>query len=430
MSGKHVAVVGAGAAGLVTARELRTAGHQVTVFERSNEIGGIWAYTPDTEEDALGRPPSRRIHSSMYASLRTNLPRDLMAFLDYTFDSAGGGQDDWPRYPHHECVLEYLENYAETFGLNELIQFETSVDSIKPGGEPGPGKWDVMLSSQGGSSTQSFDAIAICNGHYSRPRVPDLPGLDHFTGDLIHSHNYRVPEPFRGKRVALWGTAASGADISREISSVAKEVHWCGNAFANQRPGTRLPSNVLAYPTPIRFENDGTLSFPDGTNIEIDVFMFCTGYHYDFPFLADDIVKVQDNWVYPLYLDIVPPSHPTMGFIGIPYLIVPFPLFQIQAKWFAAVLDERVTLPPVTDMIDAIEAHRRALGDQGLLQRHFHKLGDNQPAYYNKLAAQCGEPPLPAWFSELAKEAQESRLANPGKFRDMSMPAHGPTRVS
>ena len=53
------AVIGAGAAGLVSIRELRRAGHSVTAFEQSNEIGGVWVYSEDTDsDDPLGVKPS------------------------------------------------------------------------------------------------------------------------------------------------------------------------------------------------------------------------------------------------------------------------------------------------------------------------------------------------------------------------------------
>lgn len=61
------AVIGAGAAGLVSARELKREGHLVTVFEQSEEVGGVWNYSEDTEEDLLGDDPDReRVHSSLY----------------------------------------------------------------------------------------------------------------------------------------------------------------------------------------------------------------------------------------------------------------------------------------------------------------------------------------------------------------------------
>ena len=101
----HVAVIGAGAAGLVCARELTRKGHHVHVYEGGRDVGGLWDYTSDVEDDLLGKKPSRRIHASIYKSLRTNLPGELMAFRDYPFTSKGGGRDDWPRYPHHTQVL-------------------------------------------------------------------------------------------------------------------------------------------------------------------------------------------------------------------------------------------------------------------------------------------------------------------------------------
>ena len=60
------AVIGAGAAGLVTARELVREGFRVQVLEQGRRVGGVWDYCPDAEEDLLGRDPKRtRIHSSL-----------------------------------------------------------------------------------------------------------------------------------------------------------------------------------------------------------------------------------------------------------------------------------------------------------------------------------------------------------------------------
>jgi len=131
MATETVAVIGAGAAGLVTARELDRAGFDVTVFEQSGQPGGVWVYSPDTEDDQPGAPP---VFSSLYDSLRTNLPRDLMPYTDYTFDSAGGGGDGWPRYPHHTAVLAYLRNFAADFGIARRVeQTSGEVFKVNPG---------------------------------------------------------------------------------------------------------------------------------------------------------------------------------------------------------------------------------------------------------------------------------------------------------
>jgi cation diffusion facilitator CzcD-associated flavoprotein CzcO len=70
----------------VAARELSQEGHKVTVFEEGNRVGGVWVLDDTVESDPLGQLEDRqRVHSSMYDSLRTNLPRELMGFSDLPF---------------------------------------------------------------------------------------------------------------------------------------------------------------------------------------------------------------------------------------------------------------------------------------------------------------------------------------------------------
>lgn len=60
--------------------------------------------------------------------------------------------------------------------------------------------------------------------HFSVPRIPDITGLKTFEGQIIHSHYYRDPQNFSGKRVVCVGGGHSGADISLDISSCASKV--------------------------------------------------------------------------------------------------------------------------------------------------------------------------------------------------------------
>ncbi|KAK0586233.1 hypothetical protein LWI29_003219 [Acer saccharum] len=91
----NVAVIGAGASGIVAARELRREGHNVVVFEKDNQIGGTWVYTHRVETDPIGLDPDREIiHSSLYCSLRTNLPREVMGYTDYPFVPRNSGSED------------------------------------------------------------------------------------------------------------------------------------------------------------------------------------------------------------------------------------------------------------------------------------------------------------------------------------------------
>lgn len=80
------AVVGGGFSGIIAARELLQEGHTVAVFEQDGSIGGVWVLTDSVESDPLGQAAARtRVHSSMYDSLRTNLPREIMGHPDVPF---------------------------------------------------------------------------------------------------------------------------------------------------------------------------------------------------------------------------------------------------------------------------------------------------------------------------------------------------------
>ncbi|KAL2489642.1 Flavin-containing monooxygenase FMO GS-OX-like 3 [Forsythia ovata] len=194
---RTVAVIGAGAGGLVAARELRREGHNVVVYERGAELGGTWVYTPDTESDPTGLDPKRKfVHTSLYASLRTNLPREAMGFREYPFVTTGKPGRDPRRFPGHREVLEYLKDYAAEFQLGELVRFGSDVLYV---GMVEDSKWMVKSTNKnnGDNNEEIYDAVVVCNGHYSEPRLAEISGIDEWPGKQIHSHNYRIPEPFQ-----------------------------------------------------------------------------------------------------------------------------------------------------------------------------------------------------------------------------------------
>lgn len=73
-------------------------------------------------------------------------------------------------------------------------------------------------------NTEDADAVVVCNGHYSEPSLPSIPGMDGFPGRQLHTHNYRANEAFTGMRVCVIGAQASGVDISQEIAVTAQQV--------------------------------------------------------------------------------------------------------------------------------------------------------------------------------------------------------------
>ena len=408
---KKIAVIGAGAAGLVSAREALREGHSVTVYEKSGGVGGVWVYVDEIEDDLLGQRSTRPLHGSLYKSLRTNLPKELMAFRDFPFDSSGGGDDSWGRYISHKQVLQYLEKFAHAYDLLPYIRFEAEIRSVRRYGES---NWEIDTAR---GDIEAYDAVMVCNGHYSRPRVPALEGVDRFKGELSHSHNYRTPDSFRGKRVAIFGAAASGVDIAREIAEVAQAVYWCADDHVFADSGKQV--NLELLPSPVGFNDSGDLRVGDERLVEdLDAFMFCTGYHYAFPFLEEGIVLVDDNWVRPLYRDMVPPDDPTIVFIGIPYSVIPFPLFELQAKWFAQTLSGKIEMKSADKMAFELKMEQERYIAKGRKARNYHKLGSGQFAYMDLLAKECAVDCLPEWFEPLANEVSEKRKAAPWDYRE------------
>ena len=115
-----VCIIGAGAAGLATARALvETTGAEVVIFEQRTSVGGIW-----------NRDAAVKAHENpVYDGLGMNLPRELMAFWDLPFEH----EEDDPigSFVPHAAVQRYLQRYAHTHGLEQLVRFGTRVSSVE-----------------------------------------------------------------------------------------------------------------------------------------------------------------------------------------------------------------------------------------------------------------------------------------------------------
>ncbi|XP_076145846.1 uncharacterized protein LOC143128054 [Alosa pseudoharengus] len=398
MSGLRVAIIGAGGAGLCAARHLLSRPEifaPPVVYEQTKYVGGTWVYEERVGSYNTGVP----IHSSMYRDLRTNIPKEVMSFPDFPFEN------HLSSFVHHTEVRRYLEKYCDHFKIRNRIKFETTVDAVKPvkveSGWHGLG-WDVTTSNGIDSSTavkRHFDAVLVCNGHFFDPYFPPIPGLDKFTGTVMHSHTYRSAEPFAGKSVVLLGAGLSGLDIAMELSRVNAKVVLSHGQKPLKGP---LPPGVQQSPPVSKVLDDGTLEFGDGKQARPDVFLFCTGYNFTFPFLDQQVgVKVKDHLVSPLYKFLMPPAFPSLFIVGICRAICPFPHFHIQTQFIMSVLDGSFTLPSQEEMEKDIELDEAARHTRGIATRHILKLDSEQWAYNDEMARLGGFKPLPPYWSNL-----------------------------
>ncbi|KAJ1479650.1 hypothetical protein T484DRAFT_1958430, partial [Baffinella frigidus] len=341
------------------------------------------------------------------------------------------------RFPPHQAVQKYLETYADAFSLRPLISFGRRVVSVEPllGGGNHEGfrsvSWQVTTAASDGTpegeeditEVQDFDVVVVCNGHYSEPRCPNIPGEADFKGHLSHSHNYRNAKGFSGKRVVVVGASSSGLDIAREIALEAEAVFLSARQPLPQAPQGKH-GKILARAPPKRITSTG-VEFEDGTVEEgVDAIVYCTGYYYRFPFLSPDngIVHLESgDGVKPLYHHLLPPDAPSLAFVGLPAKIVPFPLMEMQARYLAMVWAGQIALPPEEEMArDAAvwEKQQEALPD-----KYFHLMGGGQFGYNDDLARLCSVAPLPAWRKRMYADCSRNKRAFPDTYRDVPLPS-------
>lgn len=400
-----VCIIGAGSSGLVAAKALRENSIMFDWFEVGSGIGGNWRYNNDNDRSAA------------YDSLHIDTSRDRMAYADFPMPKA------LPNYLHHSQVLEYFERYAEHFGLIPLVTFRTRVNHVVRLSDGGY-KVSTENIDTGARKTDVYGAVLVCSGHHWCPKIPEFPG--EFKGKMFHSRNYRRPDGLKGKHVLILGIGNSGADIACDVAPVAARTFLASRRGAHiiprhllGRPAdkwttpliSRLPlraqqmlfslivwlsrgrqsSYGLSVPSTRILAEHPTLStellplikagkvrpkpaverlngteviFADDSREHVDVFIYATGYRISFPFLADDLLKVEENRV-ELYGKVVHPDFSGLYFIG---LIQPLgaimPLAELQAQWVAEIITGRQELPARDKMMRSIAEDQIALANR------------------------------------------------------------------
>jgi len=456
-NGKRVAIIGGGAGGIIASRELLKEGHQVTVFEQGSSPGGLWLYSDNTDKD------TNQARSSCYKGLRTNLPRQVMSFLDHPFfDSKFPGSKDPRTFPTHDEVLAYLLAYGKEHGVFDHFSFCSRVISAihtSNGWKLIVEKNTIKSSNNSTSSSSSsssredcvtvreelFDALIVCNGHFSKPRIPYFPGQHHFPGLQLHSHSYRVPDEYVDKSVVLIGASNSGTDIAAELDGVCSRVYLCSkdwlipggvgeddecSAATNEsiaiQQQPRTTGNVIPKPNIKELRSDGSVVFEDGSVADnINVVIYYTGFEYSVPFLhnVEDAPKVAPGGgaLLPLYKHLFPVSRELankLSFVGLPWKVIPFPQMQLQTRLVARILSGRVELPSQEEM------ERDQVKPSSTDVKYTHRMaGDVQWEYNAWLVEACGSDveEWPRERVEMYEACGRNRRENLETYRDIPL---------
>jgi Flavin-binding monooxygenase-like len=189
----RVGIVGAGVAGLTTAKVLKQAGHEVIVYDKAPDVGGVWSRT-------------RR-----YPGLTTQSPKAQYSFSDFPMPR------DYPEWPSGAQVQAYLAAYATHFGLDDALRLSTEVTSAVPAPDGG---WTVTA----GGTAEGVDRLVVANGIFCEPAVPRYPGEAEFTaagGQVLAGTELHDEEQVRGKCVLVVGYGKSACDVTVPVSEVA-----------------------------------------------------------------------------------------------------------------------------------------------------------------------------------------------------------------
>ncbi len=334
-------VVGAGPVGLGMAAALKDADIDYDQVDAGESLGGNWRH-------------------GVYSSVHIISSKRSTAYADYPMPA------DYPDFPSGKQMLAYLESYARDRGLLAHLECRRKVVDARPNPDD---SWTVRFAD---GEERIYKGVVVCNGHHWAKAMPKLPGT--FTGQVMHSKDYRQPSDIAGKRVLVIGGGNSGCDLASEAARVGISSDWSlrsGSWFlpktAFGKPLTDLPIWRLPiwsqrlilkglirlligryadyglpapdhkiferHPTfgtdPLNYVRQGRIKprpaiarcegnvvhFVDGSTGVYDLIVAATGFDLIFPFLPEGLVEVKNNTAQ-IYGGAFPPGVKNLYIVG------------------------------------------------------------------------------------------------------------------
>lgn len=220
-----VAIIGCGFGGLGAAIELERHGiTRYSVFEKGDGVGGVW-------------------RANHYPGAACDVPSPTYSF---SFEL----ETEWSqRFGTQAEIKAYLERCAAKYGV--LPKIRTNTEVVAATFDEDSGRWQLTLA---GGDQHWFDAVIFATGQLSGPKVPQLDGLQTFSGRQFHSAEWDDSVDLTGKRVAVVGSGASAVQLVPAIADMVSQLHviqrspnWIGNKW-NHRANPRVRRLLRTVP--------------------------------------------------------------------------------------------------------------------------------------------------------------------------------------
>lgn len=212
MADVDVAVIGAGPGGLAVAAELGRRAVSTIVLDKAGEVGNSWR--------------------GYYEGLRMHTVRWTSHLPGYKIPRSYG------TWVSRDDVVRYLEEYAEHHRLN--VRLGVEVDRLDRNGD----EW--RLAGTGLASR----IVVVATGYSHTPDLPNWPGRDGFTGELLHASGYRNAQPFAGRDVLVVGSGNTGTEIAVDlVEGGAARVRMAVRTVPTivRRQASPLPNSAVTF---------------------------------------------------------------------------------------------------------------------------------------------------------------------------------------
>jgi 4-hydroxyacetophenone monooxygenase len=207
LEGLEVVIIGAGMSGLYAGIQLQQAGIPFVILEKNDAVGGTW-------------------YENIYPGCGVDTPNH---FYSYAFEP----NHDWSHFfAKRDELWNYFEGVADKYGLRKHIRFGTEV--VDAHYDEAEAIWRITAQDANGAQHRLTARVLVSAvGVLNRPKLPDIAGLNSFAGPAFHTAQWDRDFDWRGKRVAMIGTGASGHQVGPTIAPdverlmiIQRSPHW------------------------------------------------------------------------------------------------------------------------------------------------------------------------------------------------------------